>query len=392
LVYFYLILFLLRNFLKVFKISIFFTSTLSEAIIIFPKMSDSSSSHDSPPSPAITGDSETTVTNNESESNTKCQTAIQSLSTIVTNTNIPSTITILLDDEAVSTAISSLLLRPDSGAGDNNLCRWLYDTFQSAEPSLQLLVLRFVPLIAGLYLSRVPLRQPQAGFEAVLLALYAHETTSRAGQAITVNIPDLSYPSIYHESKGLTRNNNSTCLNIAVISSTLDPHGTVRSTRRARIVGVALELYYSKISKMPRESKLNFCESCEKWAGQNGETEQSSRAVIPTLSDDSWREEENVAIGGRSERDSGRIPLPWELLQPILRILGHCLLGLKMEDRELSEAANKACQSLYLRSLHDINPKAILATGSLLRLREMALDPKNQIDHTELSNDTVLSV
>lgn len=144
---------------------------------------------------------------------------------------------------------------------------------------------------------------------------------------------------------------------------------------------------------MPRESKLNFCESCEKWAGQNGETEQSSRAVIPTLSDDSWRDEENVAMGGgRSERDSGRIPLPWELLQPILRILGHCLLGLKVEDRELSEAANKACQSLYLRSLHDINPKAILATGSLLRLREMALDPKNQIDHTEVSNDTVLSV
>ncbi|KAL1189051.1 hypothetical protein V5N11_032470 [Cardamine amara subsp. amara] len=355
-------------------------------------MSDSSSSHDSPPPPpttTIVDDSETTVAN-DSDSNAKCQTAIQSLATIVTTTNIPSTISLLLDDDAVSTAILSLLLRPDSGAGDNNLCRWLYDTFQSAEPSLQLLVLRFVPLIAGLYLSRVPLRQPQAGFEAVLLALYAHETTSRAGQALTVNIPDLSHPSIYHESKGLTKN-NSTCLNIAVISSTLDPHGTVRSTRRARIVGVALELYYSKISRMPRESKLNFCESCEKWAGQNGEKEQS-RAVIPTLSDDSWREEENVAMGGRSERDSGRIPLPWELLQPILRILGHCLLGLKVEDREVVEAANKACQSLYLRSLHDINAKAILATGSLLRLREMALDPKNQIDHTEISNDAVISV
>ncbi|KFK26317.1 hypothetical protein AALP_AA8G231900 [Arabis alpina] len=351
-------------------------------------MSDSSSPHNSPPSPSINNnESETTDPN----SNSKCQAAIQSLSTIVTTTEIPTTISLLLKNDTVSAAISTLLLRPDSGSGDNNLCRWLYDTFQSTDPSLQLLVLRFVPMIAGLYLSRVPLRQPQAGFEAVLLALYAHETTSRAGQAITVNIPDLSHPSIYHESKGPARN-NSTCLNIAVISSTLDPHGTVRSTRRARIVGVALELYYSKISLMPRESKLNFCESCVNWAGQNGETEQS-RAVIPTLSDDSWREEENVVgIGGRSERDSGRIPLPWELLQPILRILGHCLLGVKVEDGEVSEAANKACQSLYLRSLHDINPKAILATGSLLRLREMVNDPKNQIDHTEISNDAVLSV
>ncbi|KAF8113381.1 hypothetical protein N665_0050s0039 [Sinapis alba] len=350
-------------------------------------MSDSSSSHDSPPPPSIPGgDSQTTVAN-EQNSNAKCQTALQSLSSIVTTTTIPPTISLLLDDNSVSAAISSLLLLPDSGAGDNNLCRWLYDTFQSTEPSLQLLVLRFVPLIAGLYLSRVPLRQPQAGFEAVLLALYAHETTSRAGQAITVNIPDLSHASVYHEAKGPAKN-NSTCLNIAVLSSTLDPHGTVRSTRRARIVGVALELYYSKISRMPRESKLNFCESCEKWAGQSGEMEEGSRGVVHHA----LSEEESVAIGGRSEKDSGRIPLPWELVQPILRILGHCLMGMKVEDREVLEAASKACQSLYLRSLHDINPKAILASGSLLRLREMALDPKNQIDHTEISNDNILSV
>ncbi|KAH0931845.1 hypothetical protein HID58_008962 [Brassica napus] len=342
-------------------------------------MSESASSHDSPPAPTIAGDSQTTAAN-ESDTNAKCQTAIQSLSSIVTTTTIPSTISLLLDDAAVSAAISSLLQRPDSGAGDNNLCRWLYDTFQSTEPSLHLLVLRFVPLIAGLYLSRVPLRQPQAGFEAVLLALYAHETTSRAGQAVTVNIPDLSHPSIYHESKGPAKN-NSTCLNIAVVSSTLDPHGTVRSTRRARIVGVALELYYSEISRMPRESKLDFCEACEKWAGQNGETRAG---VVP-------EEEESVAVA-RSEKDGGRIPLPWELVQPMMRILGHCLMGMKVEDREVKEAASKACQSLYLRALHDINPKAILAAGSLLRLREMALDPKNQIDHTEISNDNVLSV
>ncbi|KAJ0266508.1 Hyccin [Hirschfeldia incana] len=345
------------------------------------------SDHDSPPPPATTaGDSQTTEST-QSDTNAKCQTALQSLSTIVTTATIPPTISLLLSDDSVSAAISSLLLLPDSGAGDNNLCRWLYDTFQSADPSLHLLVLRFVPLIAGLYLSRVPLRQPQAGFEAVLLALYAHETTSRAGQAITVNIPDLSHPSIYHESKNPIKN-NSTCLNIAVISSTLDPHGTVRSTRRARIVGVALELYYSKITWMTRESKLNFCESCEKWAGQSG-GEGTSRALI------SEEESSVVAMGGggRDERDSGRIPLPWELVQPILRILGHCLMGMKGGgDREVAEAASKACQSLYLRSLHDINPKAILATGSLLRLREMALDPKNQVDHTEISSENILSV
>ncbi|CAN6871701.1 unnamed protein product [Brassica oleracea] len=346
-------------------------------------MSDSSPTHDSPPPPSITGGVSEPAVANESDTNAKCQTALQSLSSIVTTArdhpshNLP--------PPRRQRRLRRDLLSPPTPR--------LRRRRQQPLP----LALRYLPVrgasppaprppLRPLNRWTLPLRQPQAGFEAVLLALYAHETTSRAGQAVTVNIPDLSHPSIYHESKGPAKN-NSTCLNIAVISSTLDPHGTVRSTRRARIFGVALELYYGKISMMPRESKLNFCESCEKWAGPNGEREeQKPRALIP--------EEESVAVGGRSEKDSGRIPLPWELVQPILRILGHCcLMGMKgEEDREVSEAASKACQSLYLRSLHDINPKAILATGSLLRLREMALDPKNQIDHTEISSDNVLSV
>ncbi|KAJ4850270.1 hypothetical protein Tsubulata_015875 [Turnera subulata] len=42
-------------------------------------------------------------------------------------------------------------------------------------------MLWFLPTIAGQYLSLVALRKPLAGFEAVLLALYSHETTSRSG-------------------------------------------------------------------------------------------------------------------------------------------------------------------------------------------------------------------
>ncbi|KAJ6739431.1 HYCCIN RELATED [Salix koriyanagi] len=107
----------------------------------------------------------------------------------------------LLHDPDISSQVSSLLRLPDSGASDNNLYRWFYDTLQYSEPQLQLVVLRFLPIIVGLYLSRVPLKKPLAGFEAVLLALYAHETTSPAGQAITINVPDLSYSSTYHETK-----------------------------------------------------------------------------------------------------------------------------------------------------------------------------------------------
>ncbi|GMI84121.1 HYCCIN 1 [Hibiscus trionum] len=295
-----------------------------------------------------------------SSSATSC---IQTLSSILSA--VPSSVSSssnpsfsLLHDPTVSAEISSLLRHPDSGSGDNNLCRWLYDTFYSTDPELKLVVLRYVPIIAGVYLTRIALRKSLAGFEAILLALYAHETTARDGQPVSVNVPDLSQPSIYHDAKGSVKN-KTTELNLAVISPTLEPHGTMRSSRRARIVGVALELYYTKISQMPARSKVEFCEFCDIWAA-----------------------------GVKNER---RIPLPWELLQPSLRILGHCLLG-SHNSKELFEAASSATVSLYRRSLHDIDAKAILATGSLLRLEKMASDPKLSVDHTEIDMSNVLSL
>lgn len=48
------------------------------------KMSDSSPTHDSPPPPSITGGVSEPAVANESDTNAKCQTALQSLSSIVT--------------------------------------------------------------------------------------------------------------------------------------------------------------------------------------------------------------------------------------------------------------------------------------------------------------------
>ncbi|CBI24369.3 unnamed protein product, partial [Vitis vinifera] len=290
--------------------------------------------------------SETIPTTSDSsslDSISKVQSTIQALSHIVTVvppslSSSPNPSLALLHDPQITSQISSLLRQPNSGAGDNNLCRWLYDTFQSSDPNLQLVVLRFIPIIAGVYLSRV-LRKHLAGFEAVLLALYAHETTSRAGQAITVNVPDLSHSSIYHETKAPLKKDD-TEQNLAVVSPSLEPHGTVRSSRRARIVG-----------------------------GISGTTESEKEREV----------------------NEGRIPLPWELLQPVLRILGHCLMG-PTKNKELSEAASAACRSLYARSLHDIDPKAILATESLLRLGKLELQSNNDFDPTDIPKSHLITL
>ncbi|KAL5764943.1 hypothetical protein ACOSQ2_017537 [Xanthoceras sorbifolium] len=324
----------------------------------------------------------------------KAQSAIESLSSIITNVpDSPNPAFALLHDPEIASQISSLLRQPDAGTGNNNLCRWLYDTFQSTDPQLQLVVLRYLPIVAGIYLSRVTLRKPLAGFEAVLLALYAHETTSRSGQPVTVNIPDLSQPSIYHESKAPVKN-NSMDLNLAVICPSLEPHGTVRSTRRARIVGVALELYHSKISQLPVASKIDFCEFCEAWAG-------GDQDVVVNGENGGESSSSSSSSSGKLGKEEGRrIPLSWELMQPILRILGHCMLGPEVQqknnnnnnNKQLFDAASCACKSLYARSLHDVNPKAMLATGSLLSLARLALDSNNDIDYTEIRMTNVISL
>ncbi|XP_021760564.1 location of vulva defective 1-like [Chenopodium quinoa] len=344
-----------------------------------PSSTTSSPTH--PPPISISTTTTAIQTAASTSSPTKVQAALDSLTTILptppsslTSTSTTSTSPsppafVLLTSPEITSQISSLLRHPSSGSGDNHLCRWLYDTFHSSDPSLQIIVLRFVPLISGLYLTRITHRprQPLAGFEAILLALYAHETTTRNNHPITVTIPDLSHPSIYHESSSPQRN-NSTDLNIAVISSSLEPHGTIRSTRRARIVGVALELFFGKICVMPTESKLDFCEFLYHWAG-------------------SLNNNDNDNNDGQ-----GRILLPWELLGPCLRILGHCLLGKqKEEELLLREKGYRACKSLYNRVMHDVNPKAILAVGSLLRLVNMEKE-LDEVDYTEIQSTRVISI
>jgi len=46
---------------------------------------------------------------------------------------------------------------------------------------------------------------------------------------------------------------------VEVISPALEPQSSVKSTKRAVIVGVALELFYKRIILMPSKAKLDLC-------------------------------------------------------------------------------------------------------------------------------------
>lgn len=77
--------------------------------------------------------------------------------------------------------------------------------------------------------------------------------------------------------------------------------------------------------------------------------------------------------GHGQEQEGVRILLPWELLQPLLRILGHCLLApAPLNNQEVKDAASVAVRRLYARASHDLAPQAILATRSLVQLDNRA--------------------
>lgn len=135
---------------------------------------------------------------------------------------------------------------------------------------------------------------------------------------------------------------------------------------------------------MPSWSKLDFCKFAAGWAGQDcpcksefDEINNFSNEIRVEEVDDVVEEMGNLAIteNGCSVGVSKgvRIPLPWELLQPVLRILGHCLLG-PLNSNEVKDAASMAVRCLYARASHDLVPQAILATRSLIQLDKRARD------------------
>lgn len=315
----------------------------------------------------------------------------------------------LLRSPAAYAALSDALRA--GGGADDPACHWLYDTLLSTDPDLRLAALAFLPLLAALYLRRLPPELPSSlsGFEAVLLAVYSSEAKNRQGKPVLVQVPDLSVPSLYHtpasspSSKSPRRPQpppipppQATPV-VGVLSPPLEPQAAVKSTKRAGIIGVAFEAYYSKISQMPAASKVDACNAVAAWAGQyckcrfelddkelEEEEGDSLGSVSPMSSEaDNGKELEDELARMRINGDSSgrncheeydkeaRVPLPWELLQPVMRVLGHCLLA-PLNPVEVRDAAAGAVRVVYARACHDLVPQAILASRSLIELDKSA--------------------
>ncbi|KAH9606475.1 hypothetical protein KSS87_023230 [Heliosperma pusillum] len=342
------------------------------------------------------------------ESVSKARSRIQTLLSLLPNLSSESLIDSdrpgrsLLESHAAYTALASSL----TGSGDDPLCQWLYDTFQESESEsesdLRLVVMSYVPLIAGMYLTRIhavstttptPVSPSLAGFEAVLLALYSSVTKSRSGKPVLVSIPTPAYlshhSSLYHHHNPNLNPNvqpsipSNSGIGVGVVCPPLEPQVGIKSTKRPFIIGLAFHSFYSHISQMPSWSKVQLCRFAASWAGDHCSCDLSldidnddpdhDLAVSDSDSPLQLDNNEVAVVGVGVKEGGGLMPLPWEVLQPMLRILAHCLLAPSpLVSDDIREAANEAVRRLYSRASHDLSPQAILATRSLVHLHNHA--------------------
>ncbi|KAE8783582.1 hypothetical protein D1007_42882 [Hordeum vulgare] len=265
----------------------------------------------------------------------------------------------------------------------------------------------------SLYLLRLPPALPSSlsGFEATLLAVYSSEAKNRQGKPVLVHIPDLSVPSLYHTPQSSPSSRSPrrphpppippppANVVVGVLSPPLEPQAAVKSTKRAGIIGVAFEAYYAKIAQMPPASKVDACNAVAAWAGQycrcrfefdeelEVEEGDSLGSMLPLSTDAENgngkalekelakmhvnRDSNGRNCGKEEEVREARVQLPWELLQPVMRVLGHCLLA-PLNPTKVRDAAAEAVEVVYARVCHDLVPQAILAARSLIELDKSA--------------------
>lgn len=287
----------------------------------------------------------------------------------------------LLHNETICQDIMCRLHLTNSGSGTDDLCRWLYDTFQSNISDLQLVVISYIPTLAGVYLCRtISSKETLAGFEAVFLALYSHEMVIRGGKPCTLMIPNMRISGAVESGKAAVKGKGvATELEQieVVLAPTLEPYSTVRATKRGLIVSVALDLYYNNISLMPVYSKIEFCEFCIAWAGRDGSS------FVESSGGEENREEDKEE---RKEEKCSRVPLSWEVFQSVLRILSHCLLG-PTHSEELKEKSFKAAKCLHARAIKDFDSKAILASRSLVRLGDTVDEMVPELSPSPITTD-----
>ncbi|CAA6665065.1 unnamed protein product [Spirodela intermedia] len=271
-------------------------------------------------------------------------------------------------------AVSAALAGPSSGAGDDPLCRWLYETYQSPDPNLRLFVLSSSPSLPEYTSPASPAPAPPAPSPASSRPPLSLRGGGQGPRRRAAPVPrPRSVGALRHWRRAVAgrASRRPPQPTVRILSPPLEPQIAVKATVRASIAA------------------LDLCEFAASWADQRRSfpnyLDQLDRSSNTRPGSSLFKGEEDETRGceeemGRSEIEDGddgggsgglSVPLTGELLQPLLRILGHCLLA-PANPPEVRDAASVAVRCVYARASRDLIPQAILASRSLIQLDDRA--------------------
>ncbi|KAH0969229.1 hypothetical protein GBA52_028911 [Prunus armeniaca] len=206
--------------------------------------------------------------------------------------------------------LPSVLSLESYDADPTPLCHWLYDTFLSSDPPSTTRRFSFLPCplwplpLPGPFslltllssfprrlrsCSPRPLRRRDQGSKQQACCRFDPRSLSPLSTTpLEFTSPTPRCRHFPHQS-------------IGVLSPPLEPQIAVKSTKRACIVGVALDSYYKHISQMPTWSKIDFCRFLASWAGQDchclhqvGDDDTNEPDITPALFLESGNEIDDV--------------------------------------------------------------------------------------------------
>lgn len=263
-------------------------------------------------------------------------------------------------------AISTRMERNDTGTEKCGLCRWFYGWFQTGNEGMQLFVLRYVPVMVWLYLSRSAVDINVAGFEACLKLICNDFAAQKTGTAFS--IPDLAVSSDFHSASDAAK---------AFAFKDCDPrspssetevlgNGVVKPVERPLLCVGALQQILPRLHLLTDSGLLQVCTLSTRLATTGCRWVGKASAVVIEAA-----REERCGFSP-PERTCGQLLLPSELYQMLARLLGYCLVT--SSSPEVRAASASSVQALEARATFDLVPDSLLLMQTLLPSQAVAAE------------------
>eukprot|EP00744_Colponema_vietnamica_P014744 GILI01020640.1.p1 GENE.GILI01020640.1~~GILI01020640.1.p1 ORF type:complete len:329 (+),score=91.74 GILI01020640.1:49-1035(+) len=273
----------------------------------------------------------------------------------------------LLADDNLVAAVTALLAVPEAL---ESVCGWMFDWYNLE--ILRPFVLRFLPSVLWIYLSRHLNGEDTSLFETLLLRIYSFEEESHRAAPEHLIAPALACSSVFHSSpaaptfpKGTTPLAPAPKFEPEIVDVVIPAISRISASNRADLFRVVLMKFSAHVSSLPSSTLRLFS-----LFALNLVSSEFSDFPLSTVCPQFQFPASTPAVHTSTPSHSSiprvkRLPVAAPVLMELINSLSFCLSVLSCRP-----LAAQALQALALRAERDLVPEAALAACSLLELTQ----------------------